>query len=456
METIFLLRKKSSSGILRPEMGRKQKKLAASPAFVRFLQLTLGRWLRWKFRLSTQNRHIPATLQPPYIVIPNHVGFWDPFQIGLPIPHPIHYVVADANFRSPVLRFLLGLVGSIPITKSMSDRDAVKLIMDVRRTGGVLCLFAEGRRTWDGRTLPVIPSTAKLIKLLKIPVLTPVLEGAYFSHPCWAVSIRRGRLNIRFEKLFDGPELRSMSAEDIHASLSSALQHDEHEWQSRHLVRFKSSRRAEMLERVLYMCDSCTTIGAMESSGNTIHCTACGAVSEMDEYGAIIHRHAAHTTTTIADWNDRQRSRLRDLIRQAHEHLATSAEGTAIFSDAPVRLFLGSRRKPLVKIGSGKLSMYADRVEYLLRPKSLQRAGTTARGLISEHIVPAATDDGNIRLVFPLPDVSGVSVQNHERLEWYFRRRLYHFRSFEDRLSGYKWYSAIHMAREFTGSIDES
>ncbi|MFW6234971.1 MAG: lysophospholipid acyltransferase family protein [Spirochaetota bacterium] len=437
-------------------MRKKTKKLIASPKFVRLLQLTLGPWLRWKFRFTVENRYLTRKVSPPYLVIPNHIGFWDPFQIGIAIPHPVHYVVADANFRSPVLRFLLGLVGSIPITKSMSDRDAVKLIMDVRRDGGVMCLFAEGRRTWDGRTLPVIPSTAKLIKLLKIPVLVPLLEGAYFAHPCWAKEIRAGKLNIRFEKLFDGPELRTMPADEIHERLEKALSHDAYEWQAKNRIPFYGSRKAETIERVLYMCDSCSTIGSMESSGNEVACTHCDARIELDDYGFLKHTKGSGTSDTIAAWNDRQTARLRERMSHLREEAARTGEESAIFVDAPVRLYLGSRRRPLVKAGSGRLSMFADRIEYILRRRSARGPAGLFMEISDDSRVPVMSRNGDMKIVFPLPELAGVGVHNHERLEWYFRRRLYHFRSYGDTLSGYKWYSAIKIALELKSHIPAS
>ncbi len=437
-------------------MGQNTHSRSASPIFFRFLRLTLGRWLRWKFRITFENRQIPRDLAPPYLIIPNHIGFWDPFQVGLPVPHPIHYVVADANFRSPVLRFLLGLVSSIPITKSMSDRDAVKRIMDVRRDGGVMCLFAEGRRTWDGRTLPVIASTAKLIKLLKIPVIVPVLEGAFFSHPCWGTSIRPGTLNIRYQKLFEGPELRSLSAEEVHEKLTAAMWHDEYEWQSRKQIRYRSSRKAEMIERVLYSCDSCGQTGGMRSDGNTVSCTRCGAVTEMNDLGYLHHIEGHGTSLTIPEWNDRQTDRLRRLIKTSHAALAGSTESTPVFSDAPIRLYLGSRRRPLAKVGSGRLYMFPDRIEYRLTRTSLKRTGGEALLLSSNANIPALAKDGTVTLVFPISEIAGVGVHNHERLEWYYRRRLYHFRAHGDTLSGYKWYSAVRIAAEFNGSITDA
>lgn len=437
-------------------MGKKTKKLIASPKFVRLLQLTFGPWLRWKFRFTVENRYLTRKVSPPYLVIPNHIGFWDPFQIGIAIPHPVHYVVADANFRSPVLRFLLGLVGSIPITKSMSDREAVKLIMDVRRDGGVMCLFAEGRRTWDGRTLPIIPSTAKLIKLLKIPVLVPVLEGAYFAHPCWATEIRKGTLNIRFQKLFDGPELRTMPAEEIHERLERALSHDAYEWQSKNRIPYYSPRKAEMIERVLYMCDSCGSIGSMESSGNEAWCEYCAARIEMDEFGYLRHTRGSGESNTIAAWNDWQTARLRERIEQTGEQSTGTGDEAAIFFDAPVRIYLGSRRRPLVKAGSGRLTMYTDRVEYTLRRRSAERSAGLLAGFSEDSRVPMVERDGEVTIVFPIPELSGVGVHNHERLEWYFRRRLYHFRSYGDTLSGYKWYSAIKIAAELNSHGQES
>jgi hypothetical protein len=60
-------------------------------------------------------------LQAPYLILANHVGFWDPFVAGYFLPHFTHFVSSDAVFRNPLLRFFLTRLGTIPKKKNMRD-----------------------------------------------------------------------------------------------------------------------------------------------------------------------------------------------------------------------------------------------------------------------------------------------------------------------------------------------
>jgi len=77
--------------------------------------------------------------------------------VGYHIPDPVYWVTGDGNMRSSVMRVLLGLVGSIPKSKSIPDLETINWIVEViRKRKGVVGLFAEGQASWDGHTQTVI------------------------------------------------------------------------------------------------------------------------------------------------------------------------------------------------------------------------------------------------------------------------------------------------------------
>ncbi|MFW5836345.1 MAG: lysophospholipid acyltransferase family protein, partial [bacterium] len=134
---------------------RARRKIRGSKTMNRFLRLTLGPWLARRYRVRTENLELVKRLRPPYLVLANHMCVWDPFFVNNFVPEVIHYVVSDANFRSKLVEFGLGLVGSIPKTKVMSDLETVKNIMKVKEAGGIVGIFPEGQNTWDGHTMPM-------------------------------------------------------------------------------------------------------------------------------------------------------------------------------------------------------------------------------------------------------------------------------------------------------------
>lgn len=407
--------------------------------FFGFMRELMWLWLPRKFRLRFQNREVLEGLKPPYLLLPNHVGFWDPFIAGLPIRHPIHFMVADSNYRSPVLRWLLEYIESIPKTKSRSDMESVKRMLAIRSAGGVICIFPEGRRTWDGRSLPLIYSTTKLIKLLKIPVITAVIDGMYHSHPCWAPSVRRGPVTVTYRRLFDGDELRNLSSDDIYERLSDALDHDDRRTQSQSPSRYRSARPAEFLERALHTCPLCHSVGTMHSRRSRLTCHSCGYSVKYTEFGSFETHAGDECFRSPAEWNDWQIAYHVDRISS----IESNDFEQVILKTSGLELAVGSRSRPVEAAGFGTMRLYRDRMEFLCR--------RPRRRVVQERGRFANTDfihtEKGILFVFPLERVSGWNVQNHENFEWYHNHQLFRLRDPRGRFSGYNWYSFINILK---------
>jgi 1-acyl-sn-glycerol-3-phosphate acyltransferase len=96
-------------------------------------------WIKWffvhwkimKYNVEAVNLDRIDVLEPPYLVMPNHMGFWDPFLINYYLSHGIHYVVSDAQFRHMIQKIFLSMVRSIPTTKMRSDVATAKLLLEV-------------------------------------------------------------------------------------------------------------------------------------------------------------------------------------------------------------------------------------------------------------------------------------------------------------------------------------
>ncbi|MFW5812371.1 MAG: lysophospholipid acyltransferase family protein, partial [Alkalispirochaetaceae bacterium] len=172
---------------MRSRYSRRQRnrKLRVSRGLHRILRFILGSYLKAQFNLQSRHQEVLSRIRPPYLVLCNHTSVWDPFFLNSKLDAPIHYVVSDSQFRSRFVAFGLGLVGSIPKTKVLADLETVKSIVKIKHDRGIIGVFPEGQTSWDGHTLPLIPSTAKLIKSLKVPVVIARIEGAYFARPRW-------------------------------------------------------------------------------------------------------------------------------------------------------------------------------------------------------------------------------------------------------------------------------
>lgn len=395
----------------------KKRRIHANVTFGRIVRMTLGVWILVRYRVRAENGRILRRLKPPYLVLANHTSVWDPFMVNILVPHPIHYVVSDATFRSSLVSFGLSLVGGIPKTKAMSDMDSIKNIMRVRNQGGIIGIFPEGQNTWDGHTLPLVHSTAKLAKLLKIPVVVARVAGAYFSKPRWSKRRRRGRVTIRFDLAFTAEELRTTPVEEIDGRIVALLTHNEFDYNRAAGVRFLGTDRAEYLERALFVCPACRSIGTLRSHGNTLGCRSCGYSVHYTLRGTFRRGNGALVFRTIREWNLWQQG---EFERQLTAYLR-ERPNTPFLREERVRVQVGYKSMPLAPFHDGAVELYADRI------RLVARAGEPVE--------------------FPVDSIKGANVQNNEHWEFYFGSNLYRVTIRDPRGCTYKWDRAIELIR---------
>ena len=388
--------------------------------FNRLLHWTYGVYLRLMYRIRIVNADIFTTLRPPYVIVPNHLSLVDPFMIGSNIPVPVHWIASDGNMRTRIMRALLRLVGTIPKSKHIPDLQTINGIVEViRKRKGVVGIFPEGTASFDGHTQALVPATGKLLKLLKVPVITPVLKGAFYSLPRWSWSRRRGTVEIEFKMALTAEEARRLSPEEILDRVKASLEHDEAEWLSSRRIPFSGRRnRAENLETVLFHCPACGGIGGMRSHEDRLRCEACGQGSRLDRfYRFRPEGQRPPRFATIRDWSLWQEGAFRSFLLER----AAEEDGKPLFSDPGVLVLRGWRLSPLRRIRVGRLTMFRDRFEL--------QSGSGAP------------------LVFPLSEVEGEGVLKRNLLEYYRGRSVYQVRFPTRQSSARQWMMAIAILR---------
>lgn len=378
-----------------------------------FLKATVGRMFVRRFKTTVEGQEILDQYTPPYIVLPNHVMFSDPFIIGTLVRHPLSWVTSDTQFRSRLARLLLNLVGAIPKTKFRSDLESVKHIMKRLKSGGVVGIYPEGRRNWDGHTMPILYATAKLLRVLKVPVVVPIVKGGYLAEPRWSRKRRKGRVIIEFKHGFTVEELKAMSVDEIYNKMTALLEYDEYEFLRETRMVVRSKRRAESLELTLFICPECKSIAKMESHFSMFTCTGCGYAVHFNQYGFLEKRSDRFYFDTIRDWNTWQLSHLKGLLDECNN----GGNLQPVFQDDRVWLLEGKRNKPFKKLHFGTLSMFGDR-------------------MVLETV-------GGDVLTFPIPEIQSINVQSGERLEFFHNGRLLRFKFLNKLVSAYKWLAAV-------------
>ena len=386
-------------------------------------------WLKIKFNTRFLHEDVVKSLKPPYLIIPNHQNTFDPFIIAERIKPKIFWVASDANFRSSFVSFWLGLVGAIPKVKGMSDIETVRKMTDAVKSGGVVGVFAEGERTWDGRTLPLIPSTAKLVRMLKVPVLCPVMSGGYVSLPRWSPFGRKGVIEIDFSRVLYPEDYAGMTSDQILKTLSSLIDHDDYAWQKQNRIPFVSNKNAEYLESLLFVCRNCGAVNMMESKGNVLGCTGCGKKWTHDSYGMLNPDEGEGLTP--GEWYRQQLAEFAESVEIA------AAEGSDkdFFTDRGVRVTKGYKTEKGEILGTGEVS--------------LSVAGITMS--LEKNYKGKDSLNTETTLFIPIDEVYSQSVIYMNQVEFYYKNSLYSL-SFEDRPGcGIKW---LHGINYIQGSIN--
>ncbi|WP_208592145.1 lysophospholipid acyltransferase family protein [Gracilibacillus suaedae] len=346
-------------------------------------------------------------LKPPYLIVSNHVNNWDPLYINLFVDEPIAFVAGEPLFRNPLLKKILNYTGAIRKTKFKNDTSTIRNVLKAKKHNRVIGLFPEGGRNWDGVTEPIIYSTAKLVKLLKIPVVAVQIKGGYLTHPRWGHGDRKGIIELSFNKIWDGVDVVNLPVSTIHDQLTESLFHDEMDWQREKGYSYHSKHIAHYLERLLYTCPSCHTIGNMWSYHDKFQCHNCDYQVQLTEHGYF---HSGDTLyfDTPFKWKQWQQQHLDQLS-------LTTDTLTAI--QEQVEFYQSIEQQPLRKLMKGTIR------------------------LDKEHIHIYSTD-GNLKS-FSFEDMEGLNILFHHKLDFFVSDTLFRITFTNSRASAYMWIQLI-------------
>ncbi len=255
------------------------------PPLIRIAKMTYSKLLQVGGRLRLKNECGADLKSGPYLLLLNHVGIMDPVMVSSVMPRHIRWVAGAYLFKTWFLKFIIGkCCTAIPKQQGRQDISTFRNIQRILKEGDNVGLFPEGTRTWDGEMMPVsYLSLAKLLRLYKVPVLFVHLEGGFAHQPRWADYKRRGKVVVNVKYLLTPQQMAQMEVPDLAQTIEKYLHFSNDEWKETVDYDYKSPKRAEGLQRLLYMCPSCNGIDSHATQGNKITCRSCGATTILDE-----------------------------------------------------------------------------------------------------------------------------------------------------------------------------
>jgi 1-acyl-sn-glycerol-3-phosphate acyltransferase len=244
--------------------------------FYRFVNVFLRPVILSYFHLQSRGAEAVPD-RGPALVLANHIALFDPIWLGALVPRPVYYAATEDLFRTPALARLIRWFGAFPKRKAASDMAAVRSIFAIAEAGGLVGVFPEGVRSWDGTNSTIFPGIAKLIRRLKIPVCVCRFEGAYLAYPRWARWWRKIPVTGRFSRLYDRDSIPD-SDERILSDISEAIRNPDYLLPI-DPARYRRRGLAVNLTRVLYRCPSCGTQEGLKLvrpySTNQVECSSC-------------------------------------------------------------------------------------------------------------------------------------------------------------------------------------
>ncbi|MBQ7224167.1 MAG: 1-acyl-sn-glycerol-3-phosphate acyltransferase [Clostridia bacterium] len=236
------------------------------------------------------------------VILANHQTAWDQFFIGLAFKQPIYYLVSEDLFSGGLLsRIWQWAIGPIAIKKSTFDVRAVMNCMKVAKEGGTIAIFPEGNRTYSGTTEYISPAIVKMVKKMKLPIAFFRIEGGYGIEPRWSDVTRKGKMQAYVSKIMEYDEYKDFTDEELFAIVEKELYVNE----SIPDGCFSHKKRAEYLERAIYVCPDCG-ITEFESDGNIVKCKKCGKKIEYTENKQVKGLGFDFNFASIKEWYDYQ------------------------------------------------------------------------------------------------------------------------------------------------------
>ncbi|MCB0497418.1 MAG: 1-acyl-sn-glycerol-3-phosphate acyltransferase [Cyclobacteriaceae bacterium] len=385
------------------------------------VKIVIG-FIKWRYNLSANVAPEVKQLKGPYLLLPNHYGRYDPFILAyflFPYCKSPNFVSSDAILRDPIYGKLFSGLGAIPKKKGVRDTQVIREMVKVVERGNPVALFAEGSRSWSGVSNYIDPSIAKLVKLLKVPVVTAKMKGASVFDPRWAERLRRAHMVIDYKLTITEDELADLSEDEIMMRLLSDIHHDDVEYVKTHPMRVRSNRRAEYIERIFFQCPECNKYAGFDSYRNQFACNACGYQAMVNTKGMITSKFKRVYFTNARDWlqwqNQNFISHIKSKLEQQENEPVFSAKGM-LYSTA-----VGNDK--MQDKGVGIARFYTSKIVFELQEQTLE---------------------------FTLEEIDSLSAQYLERVEFYVGEVAHRLTSTKHKESGLKWEIAVNTIWYYT------
>lgn len=326
------------------------------------------RWAVWKVlrviaatavvpavRLKVK-RHVKLPRRGPLLVVSNHPSPWDPIIVPWTMHRQVHNLGTDQLLRVPYFGWMMPYFSMIPFKKGMKDPGALAEVERRVRKGDCALIFAEGDRTWTGRSNPIKPGIGRMAKRLEVPVGFVRVTTGHMEWPRWAKYPRSVPIVVEHValKTYDEATTPEQIVEDVERYISV----DPYQVQ---VPRRSFGRRlAWGLPEFMWACPHCfepTGLELDDDDDDCVQCQHCGARWRVD-LGNWLRAEAGPAQDMHID------AAYRGVIEHFGELPVIDAErfaqdGVALEGEVEVQRIHYGKVEP-EQLGCGQLELHAD------------------------------------------------------------------------------------------------
>ncbi len=310
-------------------------------------------WILCRVKYGARIERFREQGNRPYLILYNHQTPYDQFFVNLSFRGPVYCMATEDIFSLGwVSKLLSWAFAPIPIRKQVADLSAIRSTLKCAKDGGTIAIAAEGNRTYSGKTEHISSGMVKLIRMVKYPLAFYRIEGGYGVEPRWSDKTRRGKMRTFVSRVVEYEDIKAMSDQELYDLVTNELYVNEAKVDGL----YKSNRRAEYLERAIYICPECG-LAKHRSSGNEMECLSCHRKIRYMEDKTLEGIGYDFPFKFVNDWYEYQKAFVNNL--NPKEYIDESMfvdEGVGLCEEIPF-----DRKVPIYQAAEVKL--FGDRIE---------------------------------------------------------------------------------------------
>lgn len=151
-----------------------------------------------------------------YIIMPNHITFWDIPVICSVLPNYTFGIEAESHFSWPIYGFFIKKYGTLPINRKnilASFRTFETAAQNMKEKNASLLVFPEGHRSDDGKIQQFKKIPFKMAQIVKVPILPCGTSGLGALAPK-GFFVTPGKVKVKYGTPIPVSEYESLKPEE--------------------------------------------------------------------------------------------------------------------------------------------------------------------------------------------------------------------------------------------------